>query len=374
MKEFIKKYFSRHFPIGKLFAATTQKEAALDFNSFTLSRGRQIWLKILSISHWVCLAGFLIAILVANVPAWKITNWHVPFTTREFNPIDLLKTLCVSGLIGFGTNYIAIQMLFRPVQKRPIWGQGLIPSQRDRIVYTLASGMHKYILAEELIMMNLDKAGLPQKISDFVIDSTNSLIKDEELKEEIREWIVAGMKEYFEQEHIRKDILAVIDAKVDTSLEGGVKKFLVNTYRNYQREDYHTFINKMIDEVPPTAGMVMDKFGDEKTDEIILYLNERRGELSKLISFSIAELLSRLDIPDLLRTQMAHFDDSRLERMVREATNEQLLYIQYLGTILGLLGGMLIWEPVFMLVVYGLLIGFLFALDIFLFNRGNSAK
>lgn len=372
MKEFIKKYFSRHFPVGNLFAASMQKEAALDFNSFKLSRGRQIWLNILSISHWVCLAGFLIGVLLANVLKWDVTDWVVPITRNKFDPIEMLKTLCVSGLIGYGTNYIAIHMLFRPVQKRPIWGQGLIPAQRDRIVYTLANGMHKYILAEELIIMNLEKAGLPQKISDFVIDGTNSLMKDEELKDEIREWIVAGMKDYFGNENIRKEILAVIDAKVDVSLEGGVKKFLVNTYRNYQREDYHAFINKMIDEVPPTAGMVMDKFGDEKTDEIILYLNERRGELAKLISFSIAELLSRLDIPNLLRKQMEHFDDSRLERMVWEASNEQLLYIQYLGTILGLLGGLIIWEPVFMLGVYSVLLGGLFALDVFLFNRKKA--
>lgn len=372
MKEFIKKYFSRHFPIANLFAAVAQKEAALDFNSFKLSRGRQIWLKILSISHWVCLLGFVVGILLANILKLDFADWQIPIIANKFDPVELLKILCVSGLIGYGTNYIAIHMLFRPVQKRPIWGQGLIPSQRDRIVYTLASGMHKYILAEELIIMNLEKAGLPQKISDFVIDSTNSLIKDEELKDEIREWIVAGMKDYFGQEQIRKDILAVIDAKVDVSLEGGVKKFLVNTYRNYQREDYHAFISKMIDEVPPTAGMVMDRFGDEKTDEIILYLNERRGELAKLISFSIAELLSRLDIPNLLRKQMEHFDDSRLERMVWEASNEQLLYIQYLGTVLGLLGGLLIWQPIFMLGVYSVLIGGLFALDIFLFNRKKT--
>jgi hypothetical protein len=45
-----------------------------------------------------------------------------------------------------------------------------------------------------------------------------------------------------------------------------------------------------------------------------------------------------------------------------------LLYIQYLGTILGILGGLLIWQPVLMLGFFGTLLVVLLLLDLALYS------
>lgn len=370
MHEFFKKYIFRHFDIYSLFPPQQAADKALDFNSFELSASRKTWLFIVSISHWVCVAGFVIAVIAGFM--WNPDDWHVPFSAKTFDPLDILKMLCVSGLIGYGTNYIAIQMLFRPVEKRPIWGQGLIPAQRDRIIYTLASGLHKHVLHQDIILLNLHNAGFPERIADMLINGTTNMIKDQGIKAEISSWIVAGMQEYFGQEKIKQEILLTIDEKVNQNLEGGIKKFLVSAYKRYNTEDYVAFIEKMMHEVPPTAGKIMDKFGEEKTDEVATYILSKRQELSDFIAFAIAELLQRIDITGLLRAQMAHFDDAKLEKMVWEATNEQLLYIQYLGTILGVLGGLIIWEPILMLCVYGVLLGSLVLIDKMLMARKST--
>lgn len=368
MHEFFKKYIFRHFDVYSLFPPIKEADKALDFNSFQLSASRKIWLFIVSISHWICVAGFALAVIAGAIFHWNPVDWQVPFSERTFDPLDMLKMLCVSGLIGYGTNYIAIHMLFRPVHKRPIWGQGLIPAQRERIIYTLASGLHKHVLHQDIILLNLHKAQFPERIANLIVNGTSNMIKDKAIKDEIRNWIVTGMSDYFGQEKIKQEILLTIDEKVNQNLEGGIKKFLVSAYKKYNTEDYVTFIEKMMHEVPPTAGKIMDKFGDEKTDEVLAYISSKQAELADFIAFSMAELLQRIDITGLLRAQMAHFDDAKLEKMIWEASNEQLLYIQYLGTILGILGGLVIWEPIFMISVYSILLGVLMLIDRFLFH------
>ncbi|MFN0201055.1 MAG: DUF445 domain-containing protein [Bacteroidia bacterium] len=369
VKVFLTKYFKRHFRIHSLFPPAVPEDKAMGFNSFQLSRGRRIFLFLINISHWICLAVFFVSVLLADGLHWDLKDFHVPFVAKAFDPLKLLKTVCVSGLIGFGTNYLAIQMLFHPVEKRPIWGQGLVPGQRDRIIYTLSTGMHKHILAQEIILKNLHLSGLPQRVADLVIDGFVGLVKDSELKSEIRDWIIGGMKEYFGKEEIKKEIIDTIDQKVGENLEGGLKKFLVNTYKNYQKGDYERFIQKMIEEVPPTAGKVIDKLGTEKTDEMVGYLQENRAALEDVILHAVTDLLNRLDIPELLRKQMAHFDESTLEKMIWEATNEQLLYIQNLGTILGILGGLIIEAPLLMISFYAVLLLILGGIDVLIMRR-----
>ena len=86
------------------------------------------------------------------------------------------------------------------------------------------------------------------------------------------------------------------------------------------------------------------------------------------------DLLNRIDITDLLAKQMAHFDEARLEKMIWEATNEQLLYIQYLGTVLGILGGLLIWRPAIMGPAFALIFLILFGLDKLLYRLQSRRK
>ena len=148
-------------------------------------------LNALKVSPWLCASGFgltfsiiLISELGASVEGGFIGTINA-FTQEYEVLLNILKTLSISGLIGYGTNYIAIRMLFRPVERRPIWGQGLIPSQKDRIIYTLAEGLHKHILSQELIRKRVEESGLVRKVNELAMDGVVGLIKDDELRLEL---------------------------------------------------------------------------------------------------------------------------------------------------------------------------------------------
>ncbi|MEO1447882.1 MAG: DUF445 family protein [Bacteroidota bacterium] len=365
-----KTYFKKHFAVESLLESPEKGSTSLSFNSYQLPLSKRLVMYALQMSPWLCLLGFsgtfgmiLLAQLLSPASGGFWANM-IAFHQENSELIRAFNIVSVSGLIGYGTNYIAIRMLFRPIEKRPIWGQGLIPAQRDRIIYTLAQGMHKHIFNRDLIRRRVEETGVVSKINDLLIDGSVGLIRDTDLRSQVKATLAENLEGFAERDDIRQHIREVIDVRLEENLEGGVKKFLLQTYKRYNKEDYAKAIDGIVADIPKVALEVLEKLEGD-LDSAADYLLEQRKKSEEQIMETVVGLLEQLDrtITDLLAKQMAHFDEAKLERMVWEATNEQLLYIQYLGTILGILGGLLIWRPEWMGPVYVLGFGLLFLLD-----------
>lgn len=82
---------------------------------------------------------------------WDFTGMSAELLGRTITFEGLLRVTAVSGLIGFLTNWLAITMLFRPRRRHPIFGQGLIPSQRERVIYRLAQAVSEELINEDII-------------------------------------------------------------------------------------------------------------------------------------------------------------------------------------------------------------------------------
>ncbi|MEX2400523.1 MAG: DUF445 family protein, partial [Rhodothermales bacterium] len=90
--------------------------------------------------------------------------WDFPGVTLTVGDVvmdldGLLRIVSVSGLIGFFTNWLAITMLFNPRERRPIFGQGLIPAQRERVIYRLATAISEELINEEIIKAKIESSG-----------------------------------------------------------------------------------------------------------------------------------------------------------------------------------------------------------------------
>ena len=151
MIDTFKSFLQKHYAIDSLFQQTESTDKEVSFNKFKLSLGKRIVMNALKISPIFCAIGFgglflmQLAGQISDASLFQSLGWSQSLQNvgNLFNAHGLFNAfyiISVSGLIGYGTNYIAIRMLFRPVSKRPIWGQGLIPAQRDRIIVTLSSG------------------------------------------------------------------------------------------------------------------------------------------------------------------------------------------------------------------------------------------
>ncbi|MEZ4774882.1 MAG: DUF445 family protein [Bacteroidia bacterium] len=375
MIDTFKTYFQKHYNLESLFRKGPVPDDTVSFNKFRLSPGKRLMMYALQFSPLLCLISFSGIFLMQLAAGMGATTGWIAGIGNFYESSQILPALyiiSVSGLIGFGTNYIAIRMLFRPVVKRPVWGQGLIPAQRDRIIFTLAQGMHKHVLNEELIRLRVEQTGLVKKVNNLVMDGTSGLIQDDELRSMLKMMIFDSMTEYAQREDVRKEIREVIDQRLETNLDAGLKKFILQTYKKYNKEDYQEIIDKIVRDIPKIAMEVIGKM-EQQLDRVAAYVRIQKGYTEKQIMNIFVDLLNRIDITDLLAKQMAHFDEAKLERMVWEATNEQLLYIQYLGTILGILGGLLIWQPQLMGAVYVIGFSLLWAIDVLIFRIKQKA-
>ena len=368
LEELIKKYLREYFPFDSLFTRRPKREDGLSFNHYRMQRSMQWIMRGLKLTPWLCLTGFIFtfgAILLSEA-GW-IAAVTAFFSQYEAS-IQAVNIVSISGLIGYGTNFIAIRMLFRPVVKRPIWGQGLIPAQKDRIIYTLAQGMHKHILSQDLIRRRVEETGLVRRVNHLIMDGGMGLVQDQRLRDEIKRFLYGVMQEWARRPQVRRQVVDILDSHLEDKVgDSEFGSFIFKTYKRFNREQYEEAIIRITEELPQVAMRVIDRLEDE-LDTVAAFLRMSKPTTEEQIMRVFIDLLNRIDITDLLAKQMAHFDEARLERMIWEATNEQLLYIQYLGTVLGILGGLLIWQPAVMGPSFVIIFGVLYALDKLIFN------
>ncbi len=92
--------------------------------------------------------------------------------------IDWILKICLSGTVGIGTNYIAIKMLFRPLERTPLGRQGLIPKRRDDIAEGIANAVSNQLLDTDSILSYLEENDLIRKVAEGILNFANGWIED----------------------------------------------------------------------------------------------------------------------------------------------------------------------------------------------------
>jgi DNA-binding transcriptional ArsR family regulator len=115
----------------------------------------------------------------------------------------------------------------------------------------------------------------------------------------------------------------------------------------------------------------MTRFGVMKHLDVLeaagLEPTARAEEIEKWILKAVPDFIQQIDVYGLLIANMRKLDEERLEKLIKNDTsNEQFNYIKDLGGILGFFGGLVIWQPVPALIVFGALGLSLWLLDVVL--------
>ena len=134
---------------------------------------------------WVLFVLFVLSLF--NVDFNEST---IPLRFLSFERIilldKLLLTVSVSGLIGFATNWLAITMLFRPRKRRPILGQGFIPSRRALVIDRLAKAIENELINEDTIKHSIHESRIIPYYRERVLQLINDMTTDEEFRMSIR--------------------------------------------------------------------------------------------------------------------------------------------------------------------------------------------
>jgi len=327
---------------------------------------KPLWLRLLALYPWLLLTGFIISFFLDF-------SGHTLRLLQVSLPLDgLLRILCVSGLIGFTTNWLAITMLFRPSRKRPLLGHGLIPAQKRQIAQRLAGAVARDLINPEIIRKKFKETGTVERYREQMIGHLETVTSSAEFRADLKQWISRYTREVTSDPIIRSTASARVVKELERATTGpSLEMLALRTYAAFRERELREMIEEAILRLPELADRESAQI-DDFLDQLPHLLRESRDELDSLVTSLVDHLISRLDVRLMVEESLEALDETRLEKLIWQATDVQLRYIQYLGAVLGTLGGLIIWQPLFSLSLFTLLGGVLLGLDALLARRSGS--
>lgn len=311
---------------------------------------------------WVLLCVFVFSFY------WDFDAFYIYPFGYELQMQGLLRIISVSGFIGFLTNWIAITMLFRPIRKRPLLGQGLIPAQKNRIAYRLSLAVSDDLINPDIIRKKIEESDTVKKYRRKASMDIRKVFQKPEVRDEIKRWVIDYINVFLDNDSVKKQISMEIAGEIEQKLvDKPIERTAVKTYALLRGKQLHELIESALDEIPFTIQRKID-FIDDILDEIPAKMEENSEQLDDAITTILYNIVNRFDVQQLVEDNLRQYDEKKLEKMIQNATNEQLKTIQYLGAVLGTIGGFVIWQPILSLLVLGTTGGSVYLIDKWLYQ------
>ena len=309
------------------------------------------WLiKLLFLFPLFLLGGFFTSFL------WDFNGLSTSVFGLELNFEGLLRILSISGLIGFLTNWLAINMLFRPREKRPILGQGLIPAQKDRISYRLAVAVSEDLINPEIIKKKIQESQAITKYREKATEYVRNIIDDPGFRTDIKALAVNYVDEMIADPEVRASIATTVIEQIEGAIEkNSFERVALKAYSFLKGQEMQDLVEDALIKLPSGVEEGLNKL-DDFLDRLPDRIDEHSATIEDLVTSMLYKLINQLDVHALVEDNLRQYDEQRLEKLIKNASNDQLQYIQYLGAVLGTLGGFIIWKPVASLAVLAFII------------------
>ncbi len=294
---------------------------------------------------WVLTALFAVSF------AWDFPGMTVPLFGDAVPIEGLLRITAVSGLIGFFTNWLAITMLFQPREKRAIIPQGLIPAQRERVIFRLAQAISQELINEEIIKAKIRESGIVGRYRDLALGVVRGVVEDPGFRQDLKAVATDYAQEVLGSEALRKQLAELAVQKVEEQAGQGLGGVALRLYRTFAEADFQRRIDQAIAELPAAVTPLLDRL-DAALDEVPARVEAHADDLEAWATKAVLSFVEGLDVRTMIVENARAYDEAQLERILKSTSNEQLNYIKYLGGLLGLFGGLVIWQPVLSLVVF----------------------
>lgn len=257
---------------------------------------------------------------------------------------ELLRSCSVAGLIGFGTNWIAIKMLFWPRESRPVFGHGLIPSQRDDLIDKVATEVLENLINEELILRKVDETQIIHRFTSAAIHKLRSVAQDPEFKEDLRQMVLTYVAEVTREPAFRAKLATRAESSLEEFAGERFRGFVVRKLKDLWRGPLIELLNREIEGLDRTLDEGMEHFG-QVVERFPAALEDRQAEIDQVMTNMLVGLVREVDLREIVYEQLATVTPEQLERAFLEFSDDKLSYITLLGGIFGVIGGLVIVWP-----------------------------
>ena len=322
------------------------------------------WLPVLRAVPWMLLLVFGLSF------AWDFPGVEVTVLGRTIVVEGLLRITSVSGLIGFLTNWLAITMLFQPREPRPIVGQGVIPSQRERVAFRLAQAVSDELINEEIIIQKIHESDLTSRYRDLALSITRDVTEDPAFRSELKSLVEDYLREVLSSPEVKTRIVDFTEAQIEKNISEGLPGLALRMYRTVGEEAFQRRLHEAVEQLPDAIRPLLEE-AESVLDRVPEQLERRADEIEMLLTQLALRFVESIDVQRIVLENVQAYDERQLEDLLKRTTNEQLNYIKYLGGVLGVVGGFVIWAPVTALVVLAILAGTIYAIDEALYQAGR---
>ena len=226
-----------------------------------------------------------------------------------------LLSVSLTAAVGYLTNWIAIEMLFRPYKPVGwlwIWPQGLIPRNQKRIGEKAGEAIRSELLD-------------PDKIADRLCGCVSEALDSEELRRQAAEQIM---------EYLRKKAKEAISEQIDRISESP------RGFWNRMTSPVSRVVSGLRGSAADIAGWALDS---PKMVEWIdrQFIPSIKPSVEEFVREHAPETLAKIDFAALIAEEIDKFDPRGFHELVNSVAAENLGAIQVLGFFLGGLIGML---------------------------------
>ncbi|MEM1117438.1 MAG: DUF445 family protein [Bacteroidota bacterium] len=293
---------------------------------------------------------------------WDFDGVRLGVFGQELELAGLLRILAVSGLIGFLTNWLAITMLFQPRAKRAIIPQGLIPAQRERVIYRLSEAISRELINADIIKQKIQESGVIGRYRDLALGVVRGVVEDPGFRADLKGLAQSYAQEVLGSEAVRQEVAQLAVQKVEEQAGQGLGGVALKLYRTFAEADFQRRLDRALDDLPNAVAPLLDRI-DTALDAVPKKAEARADEIEEAATKAVLAFVESFDIRSMIQEKARGFDEAQLESLLKSTSNEQLNYIKYLGAILGVFGGLVIWQPLGALAVFAAIGLVLWALD-----------
>jgi len=296
------------------------------------------------------------------------TGWGLRLALKVFFPFcallfllsfwvdyqGVVRSCGVAGMIGFGTNWVAIKMLFWPREPRPVFGQGLIPSQRDQLIQKVADEVLEKLINEELITQKIEETRIVPRFTEALIAKLRVLVKEEEFRDDLRDMVLTYVGQLTADPAFRQQIGERAERSLEEFAGSSFKSWVVKKLKRTWRAPLLEVLNREIEELDETIESGLAQ-ADGALTQLPLALEKRQEQIDRVLSQMLLGMVREVDLREIVLEQLETVTAEELEQGFREFSDDKLSFITLLGGLLGLVGGtVLVWPKWSMIVLLGL--------------------
>ncbi len=278
----------------------------------------------------------------------------------------------VGAVIGYGTNWLAIKMLFRPVKPIKIgrftlpFTPGIIPKRKEKLAKAIGEMVGNKLFTKRdienrLLSEEVEETIVCKVMSFFTCEDTiKSVLLDnieektywqvrENLKEVVSEKIKDGLLQLQIGELIRKEGAQVIRTKVKGGfLRMFVTDDLIDSFLEPMGAEFEKYLQEQGQEkIRPVVERQMDSIENMTVKDFMEqfqskeFVEKIRMSYRTFVVNRVGSFLEKLDITSVVEEKVKQMEVLELEKLLLSVMKKELGALVNLGALLGFVLGTL---------------------------------